>query len=187
MFWFSVKLASETGPQLPASHNGGKGSIPASSGGFRGEQSSTGTGFSPSTSVIPRQFHSTNVQYSSIRLFRWDLWWTKQHWDRFFSEYFRYPPSVSLHQCSIFIYSAIQVGFVVNKAALGQVFLGVLPLSLVSFTPPMFNIHLFRWDLWRTKQHWDRFFSEYFRCPPSVSLHQCSIFIYSAIVNAIHS
>jgi hypothetical protein len=35
------------------------------------------------------------------------------------------------------------VGFVVNKAALGQVFLRVLPLSPVSFTPPIFNIHLF--------------------------------------------
>jgi hypothetical protein len=31
----------------------------------------------------------------------WDLWWTKWHWDRFFSEYFGFPLSVSLHRCSI--------------------------------------------------------------------------------------
>jgi hypothetical protein len=31
----------------------------------------------------------------------WDLWWTKWHWDRFFSEYFGFPLSVSFHRCSI--------------------------------------------------------------------------------------
>jgi hypothetical protein len=31
----------------------------------------------------------------------WDLWWTNWHWDRFFSEYFGFPLSVSFHQCSI--------------------------------------------------------------------------------------
>jgi hypothetical protein len=31
----------------------------------------------------------------------WDLWGTKWHWDRFFSEYFGFPPSVSFHWCSI--------------------------------------------------------------------------------------
>jgi len=27
----------------------------------------------------------------------WDLWCTKWHWDRFFSEYFGFPFSVSFH------------------------------------------------------------------------------------------
>jgi hypothetical protein len=40
----------------------------ASAGEICGGQSSIGTGFSPSTSVVPRQFQSTNIQYSSIRL-----------------------------------------------------------------------------------------------------------------------
>jgi hypothetical protein len=31
----------------------------------------------------------------------WDLWWTKWHWDRFFSEYFAFLLSISLHRCSI--------------------------------------------------------------------------------------
>jgi hypothetical protein len=24
----------------------------------------------------------------------WDLWWTKWHWDRFFSEFFRFSPVI---------------------------------------------------------------------------------------------
>jgi hypothetical protein len=32
----------------------------------------------------------------------WDLWWTKWHWDRFFSESFGFPLSVSFHRCSMF-------------------------------------------------------------------------------------
>ena len=31
----------------------------------------------------------------------WDLWWTKWHRDRFFSEYFGFPLSISFHWCSI--------------------------------------------------------------------------------------
>jgi hypothetical protein len=32
----------------------------------------------------------------------WDLWWTKWHWDRFFSEYFGFLLSTSsFHWCSI--------------------------------------------------------------------------------------
>jgi hypothetical protein len=27
----------------------------------------------------------------------WDLWWTKWHWDRFFSEYLGFPLSISFH------------------------------------------------------------------------------------------
>jgi hypothetical protein len=31
----------------------------------------------------------------------WDLWWTKWHWDRFFSEYFSFPLSISFNRCYI--------------------------------------------------------------------------------------
>jgi hypothetical protein len=31
------------------------------------------------------------------------MWWTKWHWDRFFSEYFFFPLSISFHRCSITI------------------------------------------------------------------------------------
>jgi hypothetical protein len=30
-----------------------------------------------------------------------DLWWTKWHWDRFFTEYFGLPLSVSFHRCQL--------------------------------------------------------------------------------------
>ena len=30
----------------------------------------------------------------------WDLLWTKQHWDRFFLDYFHFPLLVSFHRCS---------------------------------------------------------------------------------------
>jgi hypothetical protein len=32
----------------------------------------------------------------------WDVWWTEWHWDRFLSESFGFPLSVSFHRCSIF-------------------------------------------------------------------------------------
>jgi hypothetical protein len=31
----------------------------------------------------------------------WNLWWTKWHWDRVFTEYFGFSLSVSFHRCSI--------------------------------------------------------------------------------------
>jgi len=36
-------------------------------------------------------------------------WWTKRHWDRFLSQYFGIPLSVSFHQCCtlIFIYTLL--------------------------------------------------------------------------------
>jgi hypothetical protein len=32
------------------------------------------------------------------RSIQWDLWWTKWHWDRFFSEFFDFPLSISFHR-----------------------------------------------------------------------------------------
>jgi hypothetical protein len=36
----------------------------------------------------------------------WDLWWTVWHWDRFFSESFGFPLSISFHRYSIIIHSS---------------------------------------------------------------------------------
>jgi hypothetical protein len=30
----------------------------------------------------------------------WDLWWTKWHWDKFLSNFFGFPLSISFHRCS---------------------------------------------------------------------------------------
>jgi hypothetical protein len=48
----------------------------------------------------------------------WDLWWTKWHWDRFCSQYFAFPLSVSFHQCSIliFIHTLLLLARQVGKA-----------------------------------------------------------------------
>jgi hypothetical protein len=32
------------------------------------------------------------------RSVQWDLWWTKWHWDRFLSEFFGFPLSISFHR-----------------------------------------------------------------------------------------
>jgi hypothetical protein len=36
--------------------------------------------------------------------YMWDLWWKKRHWERFLSQYFSFPLSISFHQCSILIF-----------------------------------------------------------------------------------
>jgi len=41
------------------------------------------------------------------------------------------------------------------------------------------------WYLWRKKWHWDRFSSQHFSYPLSVSFHPCSIPIHSPIPGAI--
>jgi hypothetical protein len=34
----------------------------------------------------------------------WDFWWTKWHWDRFFSEFFGFLMSISFHRVSTILY-----------------------------------------------------------------------------------
>jgi hypothetical protein len=36
---------------------------------------------------------------------KWDLWWTKWYWGRFFSEFFAFPLSLSFHNGFILIYA----------------------------------------------------------------------------------
>ena len=45
--------------------------------------------------------------YYRVRIcyyFYWNLWWTKGHWERLFSQYFRFPLSVPFHHCSTLIH-----------------------------------------------------------------------------------
>ena len=53
---------------------------------------------------LPANLSPRRAEFDSRR----DSWWTKWHWDRFFSQYFGFPLSVSFHHSSINIHSASQ-------------------------------------------------------------------------------
>jgi hypothetical protein len=63
------------------------------------------------TKIRSPAFGKTNheVRYSEtekdvIGLFKWDSWWTKWHWIRFFSEFFGFLLLIIIHHCSIIIF-----------------------------------------------------------------------------------
>jgi len=93
-----------------------------------GGQIHAGSGFSPSTSVFPCQYHSTNAPYPFIHLpptlynvslpvlqfspvsiipplLHTHSFTYHPGYIRFLSQYFSFPLSVSFHQCSIPIHS----------------------------------------------------------------------------------
>jgi hypothetical protein len=56
--------------------------------------------------------------------------------------------SASLHGGLAFTARSVHMGFVLDKVALGQVFLPVLRFSLVSIIPPMLHIYSCRPIIW---------------------------------------
>jgi hypothetical protein len=88
----------------------------------------------------------------------WDLWWTKWHWDRVFSEFFGFSMSVSFHRPSQNSYhlGVTHVRFAVNMSSV--VFWVVTPRSLVGFgttyrfswrwTVPI--LHFFSYEAWQS-------------------------------------
>jgi hypothetical protein len=62
-------------------------------------QTSSVHGFTLGTSRVANQEHwlrSPASHRGSPGQSMWDLWWTKWHWDRFFSEFFGFPVTVDL-------------------------------------------------------------------------------------------
>jgi hypothetical protein len=54
------------------------------------------------TSQFVIQIDTSNLQFSRPGQSMWGLWWTKWHWDTFFSEFFGFTLSGSFYRCSIF-------------------------------------------------------------------------------------
>jgi hypothetical protein len=46
--------------------------------------------------VVSRRPLTAEARVRSRVRSMWDLWWTKWHWDRFFSQHFGFPLSISL-------------------------------------------------------------------------------------------
>jgi hypothetical protein len=48
--------------------------------------------------AVSRWLPTAAARVRSRGLVKWDLWWTKWRWDRFFPEYFGFPCQSSFHQ-----------------------------------------------------------------------------------------
>ena len=83
----------------------------------------------------------------------WDLWWTKWHCDRLFSQYFFFPCQYHSNDASY--------PFIHLPPTLYNVSLPVLQFSPVSIIPPMLHTHSFTYH-----PHYIMFLSQYFCFPP---------------------
>jgi hypothetical protein len=50
--------------------------------------------------VVSRRPLTAEARFRAPSQSMWDLWWTKWHWDMFFSELFGFPLSISFHRRS---------------------------------------------------------------------------------------
>ena len=130
-----------------------------------GGQIHAGSGFSPSTSVFPCQYHSTNAPYPFIHLLP--------------TLYNVSLPALQFSPVSIIPHNA-PYPFIHLPPTLYNVSLPVLQFSPVSTIPPMLNTHSFTYH-----PRYIMFLSQHFSFPLSVPFHHCSIPIHSPTTHAI--
>jgi len=100
--WRYLPVRSATVHNRSTNTPGGKRSLPQQMGSHHGLGGQSPTSHRGGLSSIPGQ---------SV----WNLWWTKWHYDRFLSQHFGFPLSVSFHQWSILIIMfVIPVTFVIK-------------------------------------------------------------------------
>jgi len=98
----------------------------------------------------------------------WDLWWTKWHWDRGFSQYLCFPLSISFHRCSTFIYLLLWAGQWAKPGklpcsygswgALGRKYCYLLWRKRLVPGCPCKIRGQFTWNLWWGRRHWAMYF-----------------------------
>jgi hypothetical protein len=116
----------------------------------------------------------------------WDLWWTKRHWDRVFSEFLGFPLSTSFHRGSSYSYTSFWTNsrpVACHSSVISSRFIFInISISMAQavsrrdFTAetrfqtrvcPCGFCDGINW-------YWERFFSELFCFPLSISFHRCS-------------
>ena len=158
-------------------------------------QNGTVAGFSPSTSVFPCQYHSTNSPYPFIHLpptlynvslpvlqispvsiipplLHTNSFTYHPRYIMFLSQYFTFP-------CQYHSTNA-PYPFIHLPPTLYNVSLPVLQFSLVNIIPPMLHTHSFTYH-----PRYIMFLSQHFCFTLSVPFHHCSIPIHSPTTHAI--
>ena len=153
------------------------------------------TGFSPSTSVFPCQYHSTSAPYTFIHLpptlYNVSLPALQfspvtaippmfhTHSFTYHPHYIMFLSSTSVFPCQYHSTNA-PYPFIHLPPTLYNVSLPVLQFSPVSIIPPMLHTHSFTYH-----SHYIMFLSQYFSFSLSVPFHHCSIPIHSPTTHTI--